>query len=225
MDRSSASKQQRRFIQLIVAAGLVGAVFMSLAMTNTLSAFVASITNSQDTAATGTLVLQETGASGSTACNSTDGTGNSVSNNSYATCTSFNKYGGSTTMTPSNAAGTTNNVSTTVNFKNTGTAAATAFTLAFGACTQSNNGSANGTATDFCSKLHVKVMSGSTVVQADATAASLASTTVTIPAALIPTASSGTTVPFTFTTYVDTSAGNTYQGLQASQPITWTLTS
>ena len=218
-------ERRRRFILLIVAAGLVGAVAMSLAMTNTLSAFVASITNSNDTAATGSIVLQETGASGTAACNSTDGTGNSVSNNAYATCTTFNKYGGSTTMAPSNAAGTTNTQTTTVNFKNTGSAAAASFTMAFGACTQSTNGTGNGTATDFCSKLHVKVVSGTTTGQADSTAAALANTTGTVPAALIPAASSGSTIPFTFTTYIDSSAGNTYQGLQASQPITWTLSS
>ena len=218
--------RRRRFILLIVAAGLVGAVAMSLAMTNTLSAFVASITNSNDTAATGYIVLQETGATGTAACNSTDGTGNSVSVNAYATCTTFNKYGGSTTLAPSNATGTTNTTTTTVNFKNTGSAAATAFTMAFGACTQTNNGTTNnGTATDFCSKLHVKVTSGSTTVVADSTATALANTTVNLPAALIPAANSATTIPFTFTTYIDSSAGNTYQGLQASQPITWTLSS
>lgn len=221
---SSGSKGQRRFLLLIVAAGLVGALFLSLAMTNTLSAFVASITNSNDTAAAGALVLQETGSSGSTACNSTDGTGNSVSTNA-STCTTFNKYGGSTVMVPSNAAGTTNNVTTTVNFKNTGTATATAFTMAFGPCTQSNNGTLNGTATDFCAKLHVKVSSGATVVQADTVASSLANTTVNLPAALIPAASSGSTIPFTFTVYLDSTAGNPYQGLAASQNITWTLSS
>lgn len=218
-------ERRRRFLLLVVAAGLVGAVAMSLAMTNTLSAFVASITNSNNTAATGSLVLQETGATGAAACNSTDGTGNSISTNAYATCTTFNKYGGSTTMAPSNAAGTTNTQTTTVNFKDTGSATATSFTMAFGACTQSNNGTGNGTATDFCAKLHVKVVSGSTTVVADTTASALAGTTVTLPAALIPGPNSASTVPFTFTTYIDSTAGNTYQGLAASQPITWTLSS
>ncbi|GAA4917772.1 hypothetical protein EV188_101656 [Actinomycetospora succinea] len=220
MPRDNGSPQQRRFVRLIVAAGLVGALFMSLAMTNTFSAFVATITNTNDTAATGSLILQETGATGTTACNSTDGGG--VSTNT-ATCATFNKYGGNTAMLPSNAAGTTNNVTTLVNFKNTGTAAATAFTMGFGPCTQSAAAGA-GTATDFCSKLHVKVTSGATVVQADTVASTLAGTTVNLPAALIPAANSGSTIPLTFTTYVDVSAGNTYQGLTASQPITWTLT-
>lgn len=217
---SSSAREHRRFVQLIVAAGLVGAVAMSLTMTNTFSAFVATITNSDDTAATGALVLQETGASGATACNSSDGPNNA------STCTAFNKYGGATTMTPSNALGTTNNVSTTVNFKNTGSSTASSFTTAFGSCAQSLNGVVNnGTAIDLCAKLHVRITSGSTVIQPDVTAAALANTTVTVPSALIPAANAGSTVPFTFTTYIDNSAGNAYQGLQAAQPITWTLSS
>ncbi|MFC5141434.1 hypothetical protein ACFPK1_24570 [Actinomycetospora rhizophila] len=218
-----ASPQQRRFIRLIVAAGLVGALMMSLAMTNTFAAFVATITNTNDTAAAGSLILQETGPAGSTtaACTSTDGGG--VSTNS-ATCATYNKYGGSTTMVPSNATGTTNNVVTTVNFRNTGTLPATAFTMAFGPCTQPTAPVGAGSATDFCTKLHVKVTSGATVVQPDTVASALAGTNVNLPAALVPTPG-GTAIPLTFTVYLDQSAGNTYQGLSASQPITWTLTS
>jgi hypothetical protein len=222
MPRDGSSPQQRRFVRLIVAAGIVGALLMSMAMTNTFSAFVATITNSNDTAAAGSLILQESGAAGTTPCTSTDGGG--VSTNT-ATCATFNKYGGSTTMVPSNATGTTNNVVTTVNFKNTGTLPATAFTMAFGACTQPTAPAGAGSATDFCTKLHVKVTSGATVVQADTVASALAGTTVTLPAALIPAPNSGSTIPLTFTVYLDSTAGNTYQGLSASQPITWTLTS
>lgn len=218
----ASSRQQRRFVRLIVAAGLVGALMMSLAMTNTFSAFVATITNTNDTAAAGSLILQESGAPGTTPCTSTDGGG--VSTNT-STCATFNKYGGSTTMVPSNAGGTTNNVVTTVNFKNTGTLPATSFTMAFGACTQPAAAPGAGSATDFCSKLHVKVTSNATVVQADTVASTLANTTVSLPAALIPAANSGSTIPLTFTVYLDSTAGNTYQGLSASQPITWTLTS
>ncbi|MEJ2860734.1 hypothetical protein [Actinomycetospora flava] len=132
---------------MIIAAGLVGALMMSLAMTNTFSAFVATITNTNDTAAAGSLILQESGATGAP-CNSTDGGG--VSTNT-STCATFNKYGGSTTLVPSNATGTTNNVVTTVSFRNTGTLPATSFTMAFGACTQPAPaaGATAGTATDF----------------------------------------------------------------------------
>jgi hypothetical protein len=220
MPRDVSSPQQRRFVRLIVAAGLVGALLMSMAMTNTFSAFVASITNTNDTAATASLVLQESGAPGTTPCTSTDGGG--VSTNT-ATCATFNKYGGNTTMVPSNAAGTTNNVVTTVNFRNTGTATATAFTMAFGTCTQTA-GAGAGTATDYCSKLHVKVTSGATVVQADTVASTLAGTTVTLPAALVP-APGGAAIAVTFTVYIDSTATNAYQGISASQPITWTLSS
>ena len=211
----------RRHAPLIVVAGLIGALVMSLAMTNTLSAFVATIVNTNDTAAAGSVVLQESNANASTSCSSTDST--TVSTNS-SNCATINKYGGSTTMTPSNAAGTTNTVVTTVNFRNTGSATATSFTLNVGACTQSRNGTVNGSATDLCSKLRGTISSGSTVI-GSATLAQAAGVTFTLPASLVPAANSATTIPFTFTIYLDGSADNSYQGLSASQPITWTLSS
>ena len=228
MSDSPAPGRRRRFAPLMIIAGLASALVLSLAMTGTLSAFVATILNSQNTAATGTVILKEVG--GSNTCTSTDLT--NISTDS-ATCSTINKYGGSTTMVPSASNTTpTNTVTTTVNMSNTGTAAASSFTLGFGVCTQGNNGTTNGSATDFCSKLHVKIVSGTTTVLADTTAAALAGaatgtqigTTVTIPAALIP-APGAAAVPFTFTVFVDSGAGNTYQGLSASQPITWTLSS
>ena len=219
---------RRRFTPLLMIAGLASAVVLSLSMTNTFSAFTAAITNTNDTAAAGTLILQESNPAGVILCNSNDTTGtgntaNSINTNS-ANCASFNKYGGSTVMVPSATGATpTNTVSTTVTFKNTGTAAATAFTLAGGTCTQVNNGAINGSANDFCGKLRVVVTSGATAVYAG-TAAALATATVTIPTALIPVAG-GPAVPFTFQVYLDSTAGNTYQGLGATQPLVWTLTS
>lgn len=221
MSRSShdPARRPRRAAPLIVIVGLLGALAMALAMTNTLSAFVATIVNTNDTAAAGSVVLQETNANASTRCSSTDST--TISANS-SNCSTINKYGGSTTMTPSNAAGTSNTVVTTVNFKNTGSATASSFTLAVGACTQSRNGTVNGSATDLCSKMRGTISSGSTVI-GTATLAAAAGVTFALPSSLIPAANSATTVPITFTVYLDSSADNSYQGLTASQPITWTL--
>jgi hypothetical protein len=206
---------------LVLLAGVASAVVLSLSMTNTLSAFTAAITNSVNTAASGTYVLQETGPSGgaTVTCNSTDG--GTVSTNA-ATCATINKYGGSTTMVPTNAAGTSNLVTTTVTFRNTGTATPSTFTLTPGACTQGTNGTSNGTATDFCSKLNVAISANGTTVRT-ATAAALA-TGGAIPLPNIP-APGGAAVTYVFTVSIDTSAGNTYQGLSASQPLTWTLSS
>lgn len=128
-------------------------------------------------------------------------------------------------MVPTNAAGTSNLVTTNVTFKNTGTASAASFTLAPGVCTKGLNGTPNGSATDFCSKINVTITSGATVVQAKTTLTALAAGgAIALPAALIP-APGGAAIPFTFVVALDTTADNTYQGLSASQPLVWTLSS
>lgn len=209
----SSDKNTRRKRGLAaVLIGVAGTGMTVAAMASgTLGAFTASITNNANTAGTGTLTMQETNSDGSIVCNSTDG--GSVNTNA-ANCSTINKYGGSLTMSPNGAP-----VSTTINIKNTGSEAASAFTLTPGACTQSNNGTVNGSATDFCSKLLVKIVSGGTTVY-NGTAAGLASGGVINLNAPV---AAGASVPFTFTTSIDPTAGNTYQGLAASQPLTWTF--
>ena len=180
-----------------------------------MSGFVASITNSNNTAATGALVMQEQNSGATVTCLSTDG--GSVSTNA-ATCATINKFGGSTTMTPGNT------VTTPITIKNIGTVAATTFTLTPGAtCTQSNSGAQNGTATDLCAKLNVVISSGATTVFSGtlATLAGAAPAAFTMPAA----PAAGVTVPFSFAVTLAPTAGNTYQGLQASLPLTWTFSS
>ena len=203
-----------RFAPVALIAGIFAAVLLSLSLTGTLSGFAASITNSSNTAASGTLVMQEQNANASVTCLSTDG--GSVSTNS-ATCSTINKFGGSTTMTP----GVT--VNTPITIKNTGTSAASTFTLTPGAtCTQSANGTQNGTATDLCSKMNLVITSGSTTVFSGALASfkGAAASAFSMPAA----PAAGASVPFNFAVTLDNSAGNTYQGLAASVPMTWTFT-
>lgn len=203
-----------RFAPVAVIAGIFAAVLLSLSLTGTLSGFAASITNSSNTAASGTLVMQEQNAGATVTCLSTDG--GSVSTNS-ATCATINKFGGSTTMTP----GVT--VNTPITIKNTGTSAASTFTLSPGAtCTQSANGTQNGTATDLCAKMNLVITSGSTTVFSGTLASfkGAAASAFTMPAA----PAAGAAVPFNFAVTLDSSAGNTYQGLAASVPMTWTFT-
>ncbi|MCL9663910.1 hypothetical protein L2091_01530 [Curtobacterium albidum] len=211
--RTSALKRIR-FAPVALLAGIFAAVLLSLSLTGTLSGFAASITNSSNTAATGTLVMQEQNAGATVTCLSTDG--GSVSTNA-ATCSTINKFGGSTTMTPGNT------VNTAISIKNTGTANAATFTLTPGAtCTQSANGTQNGTATDLCAKMNLVITSGSTTVF-NGTLASFKgapASSFTMPQA----PAAGATVPFNFAVTLDQSAGNTYQGLAASVPMTWTFT-
>jgi hypothetical protein len=215
MSNHTAKRKRVRFAPLVLATSVAAAALLSVSMSGTLSGFVASITNTNNTAASGSLVMEEksTGATPVT-CLSTDG--GSISTNT-ATCSTINKFGGSTTMVPGQT------VSTSITIKNAGTVSANTFTLTPGAaCAQSANGTPAGTATDFCSKLNVVITSGSTTVYSG-TAAALAGTAAKSLSAAPVTA--GTSTPFTIAVTLDSSAGNTYQNLSASLPLTWTFAS
>lgn len=207
-----SSSKRLHFLPLTIASGLLSATLLSLSVTGTLSGFAASITNSTNTAASGTLTMQEQNSGGTVTCTSTDG--GSVSTNS-ATCSTINKFGGSTTFSPGTS------VATPVTIKNTGTVSASTFTLTPGAtCTQSNNGSVNGSATDFCAKMNLTISQGATQVFSGTLATFAGSSAINLGSV-----SAGTTVPFTFTVTMASGAGNTYAGLAASVPMTWTFNS
>ena len=225
MSEHSAPRKRRRFAPLLLIAGVASAIVLSLSMTNTFSAFTATIINSNNTAASGTIILQEVNtATGGSTCTSNDTTGtpnasNSISNNSF-TCSTINKYGGGTTMVPSNAAGTTNVSTVNLTFKNNGTATASTFTLTPGACTVTPNGTVNGTdLTGFCSHLIVTITVGGTVVVSKVNATALAAT----PAITLVVPNGATTVAAIVSVYLDSTSTNADQGLAASQPLTWTL--
>ncbi|CCE74037.1 hypothetical protein [Clavibacter nebraskensis] len=206
-----------RFAPLAIATGVAAAVLLSVSMSGTLSGFVASITNDTNTAASGSLVMQESqaGANGAptVTCLSTSATSGVDSN--AATCSTINKFGGSTAMMPGQT------VTSVVSIKNVGTTRASTFTLTPGAaCTQIKNGTVNGSATDFCSKLNVVITAaGSATPVYSGTAAALAGSSAKTLTALAANASTD----FTFAVTLDSSAGNTYQGLGASLPLTWTF--
>jgi hypothetical protein len=207
-----------RLMPTVIAAGLVGAALLTASTTGTLSGFVASIQNSTNTAATGTLVMQEQNAGATVTCLSTDG--GSVSTNT-ATCSTINKFGGSTTMVPGGS------TATTVTIKNAGTASASTFTLApTGVCTQSNNGTTNGSSTTLCSTMTIAVSGGTTVASQtlDAFYAAYKTGGTSGPISL-GTVAPGATVSFTFTVSLPAGATNTSQGLAASMPLTWTFNS
>lgn len=205
-----------RFTPLALTTVLLSAGLLSMSVTGTLSGFAASITNSVNSAATGSLVMQETGpgSNGSPlTCLSTDG--NSVSTNS-SSCTTINKFGGSTTMVPGSK------VVTTVTITNKGTAAANGFTLLPGStCTQTNLGSANGTATDLCAKMALTVAQDGAAPFFDGNLKTFASSGLQT-FGKVPAGASST---FVFTVTLDKDADNSYQGLQAAMPMTWTFTS
>lgn len=213
-NHTAAVKTKRvRFAPLVVATSIAAAALLSVSMSGTLSGFVASITNSNNTAASGTLVMEEksTGTTPVT-CLSTDG--GSVSTNT-ATCSTINKFGGSTNMTPGQT------ITTAITIKNAGTVAANTFTLTPGAtCAQTTNGTLSGTATDFCSKVKVVITSGATEIF-NGTAATLAGSA----AKSLGAVAAGVSTPFSIAVTLDSAANNTYQGLSASLPLTWSFAS
>lgn len=214
----SSFAARRRLSLVALLTGLVGVAILALSMTSSLAAFTASITNSVNTAAAGTVIMQEQNGAGTITCNSTDGAGNNVTNNTF-TCATINKYGGSTTMVPGQT------VTTSVTIKNTGTASVAGFTLAPGTCTQSGN--VTGSATDLCAKMGIVI---NQTVGGTTTTISPASSTLTSLAsggaiALTSPVAAATTITYTFAVTLSSSAGNTYQGLSASQPLVWTFTS
>jgi hypothetical protein len=215
----SLQSKRLRFTPIALATGLIAAGLLSLSMTGTLSGFVASITNNQNTAATGAIVMEETTTTGTPAtCTSTDS--GTVSTNA-STCSTINTFGGSTVMVPGSA------VTTGISIKNVGTVTPSSFTMTHGpSCTQSNNGSLNGTATDLCSKINIVITSGSTTVFTGTVTQLALATASSSPAITMPAApAAGVSVPFSITATLDSDAGNTYQGLAVSLPITFTFTS
>jgi hypothetical protein len=214
---------RRRFAPAALVAGVAASAVLALSMTGTLAAFTASITNSNDTAASGTLVMQEQNSDASVTCLSTDGAGNGINGNA-ATCASINKYGGSTSLVPGSVS------TTTVRITNKGTISANTFTLTPAACVQSNNtaaGNTAGSASDFCSKLSVAVSEqvGSSAATTVVPTKTLTAFGTGTPVNLAKPVAPGATVTYVFTVTFDSTAGNTYQGLSASQPLTWSFTS
>ena len=186
----------------LISTGIVGALLVAFTFTPTFAGFVASIQNTINSASTGTLTMKET--SGTYTCNSTDGAGATTNS---ATCSTINKYGG--TSTPLVAGGPAQ--TTNITLQNTGSVAATSFSLNPGTCSQSPvpGASLAGNATDLCSKVKVAIKSGGAIDLL----AKLSKATI----------NAGESVPITFEVSLDASAGPTYQGLQVSQPLTWTF--
>jgi hypothetical protein len=198
---------------VMLVGGVAGTAALTYSISGTTSGFTASIQNDTNTAASGTLLMQEQNVGATVTCLSTTGTGSVIGTNS-ATCSTINKFGGSTTMVPGTA------VVTTATIRNTGTVSAATFTLTPGTCTQSANGSVNGTATDLCAKMQILIQQGATTVFTG-TLATLAGHAAFSLGTLAPSTSSS----FTYTVTLDATANNTYQGLAASLPLTYTFNS
>jgi hypothetical protein len=212
--------KRARFAPIAIGTGALAAILLSVTMSGSLAGFTAQITNSNNNVTTGALTMQET--SGSTTCNSTDG---SVSSNSF-TCTTINKYGGAT-LVPGTGAASTSTASVVI--KNTGTVAASSFTLAPTACTQTTPSSTTGSATDLCSKLFLTVTDTNSTGGATTTIINNVALSALAASYTLPVAAVGNTQTFAFSvTFPSTGSSatdNTYANLKATQQLVWTYNS
>ncbi len=207
---STGRPDRRRFVALVWLGCAGATVVMALSVANTMSGFSASVSNTTNTAGTGTLIMEEDQAA--TTCLSSSGL---ISTANAGSCATINKFGGNTAMVPGVA------VITNITIKNNGSMPARSFTLTPGTCSQSANGSPSGAATDFCAKLTVVITSGASTVFTGTAAALAAGGAISLAAPV----AAGDSVPFSFSTTVNASVDNSYQGLLASEPLTWTFAS
>ena len=215
MHTNNTSTARRRGVILpVVIAGAISSALLAFSMSPTSSALAASIQNTISSAGSGTLTMQEANSTGAVLCNSTDL--GSVSTNN-ATCATINTYGANLNMVPGQT------VTTNITIANTGTLPATAFTLGGGACTQATNGSVNGTATDLCTKIKLVVMSGTKEIYNGTTAAFASATPNILTLMSTANVAPSAIVPFSFAVTLDGTAGNIYQGLKITQPMTFTF--
>jgi hypothetical protein len=221
----STSRRRRRLVPIALISGVAATALLSLSMTGVLAGFSATLINPSNTASSATLLLSETMPT-QTACYST-AAATQITTNSNTNCL-MNNYAstGSTVMTPGVK------LTSSVTIKNDGSGGASGLTLTPGACV-TTFGTPRGAASDLCAKMYVTIQEqGQTKcvfpVSATAVCATTPTSTGTLgnigTAALASTAmSSAATKIFDVTIMLDSTADNSYQGLIATQPLTWTL--
>lgn len=212
----NSDARRRGFAIPVIIAGALSSVLLAFSMTPTFSALSAEITNSINTAGTGTLVMQETGpnSSGNTVTCTTDGGGT-------ATCASINKFGAGMAMKP----GAT--VSIPITIKNAGSLPASTFTVKANPCEDQvqTTATVSGTGTNLCDLYSVKIVKSgtpATTVQDTITLTNFNTATATTPVS-IGAVAAGASVDLTLTVTLSTSASAANQGRYVSQPIIWTF--
>ena len=213
---SETSSKKRKLSLPLVLAGGVSSLVLALGMSPTFSAFTAQITNGVNTATAGTLIMTETPQTG-TPCNSNDATpaDNTLGGNNAAACT-INLFGPNTPLYPGQT------LNTTVTIQNSGTITPTSFTLTPGTCVATagtpTGGAPLGTA---CGKFNVKVYLGSsttTLLNVGIGQQTASGFTTFLD---LTTLAPGGTQQYTISLQLDSSANNSFQGINITQPLVW----
>lgn len=198
-----ASPRRRHLTWIIPAVLAVAALAFSL-LSGSLGAYTASITNSNNTAGAGALTMEETGpgADGnSVTCKSSEGSNNA------ATCSTINKFGGKTKMSPGQTS------TTKITLRNTGSINANTAVLTPGTCTNTP------TSTDLCSQLKVTISEGAKQIFTGSAKDLAAGGAITLTAP-----ATGASTDYTIAVQLPANITNEFAGSTVSQPLTWTYT-
>ena len=192
----------------IVPASVASVALVASLAAGTLGAYSAQITNSGNTAGSGGLTMSESqivDGQPTNTHNTAEGENNTIS------VSDINKYGGNLKMVPGDTQ------TTTVQFKNTGSVDASAFTLNFGDCTVTGQDAGENS---LCDVLQVTVKTGGTTLTENTTPTALAGQSFDIaePMAV------GATKNFDITVTLPKGTTDTsIMDQQISQNLVWTL--
>lgn len=193
----------------ILPASVASVALVASLAAGTLGAYTAQITNSGNSAGTGKLTMSESEIVNGQPTKTQD---TSAGTNNTISVSDINKYGGNMKMVPGDTK------TTTVQFKNTGSVDASAFTLNFGDCTVKGQDSGE---SSLCDALKVKVESGGTTLVTDQTPTALAGKTFNIDSPM----AVGATKDFKITVTLPKETKDTsLMDQQISQNLVWTLT-
>ena len=217
-------------------AGVIGMAALALGTTASLGGFTASITNTGDKVASGSLIMQEqvTPTGGTTTTCLSTAAGAAITTNANANC-GANKFGALLNATP--GASSFSNVVVT----NQGSVAANSFTMGTGTCTATPTAPTGAAATNvgsdanFCNKVDVTIEddtgtptcvypagSGACPTPTNANNLSTLSTAYsTTPLALTAPVAAGAARTYKVTVMLDNSATNADQAIAATEPITF----
>jgi len=214
---ASLRPRRSRTTPLALTTGLVGSTLLALSLTGTLSGFTASITNDSNTAGTGTLAMGQRLVASDRSTAGTVTPEPSCTSGSTATCTT-DLLGGDLAMTPNGPP-----AYTVVALKNTGTTAARTFTVDLGDCvstTQPSRPSSPATPRDLCERVVVKASTEAGLVF-EGSLRDLENRTGFV---VRPAPGPGEDVHVRLDVSIASDAGDDFQGLQVSMPVTWRFT-
>ncbi|MDV2421671.1 hypothetical protein [Corynebacterium tuberculostearicum] len=204
-----SDSQKRTRKGWILPASVASVALVASLAAGTLGAYTAQITNDGNTAGTGKLTMSESEIVDGQPTKTKDTAGGK---NNTISVSDINKYGGNMKMVPGDSK------TTTVQFKNTGSVDASAFTLNFGNCAVTGQDAGE---KSLCDALKVTVKSGGATLADNQTPTALAGKTFNIDAPM----AVGATKNFDITVTLPKETTDTsIMDQQISQNLVWTLT-